>query len=165
MYVPLFVLVALSTKISYTVIAGHCHVRVIMKGMIQIKVTVKLNTSNIKQKILNQIEVEAKPMQLTRDTDKILCLIYEEFLERRKSGLSKSVAKTFEHPSALQEQFLQGIHEDDIYDALTELSHNGMIRAYYDMGFQLNDSAIIYMENRFKNGLKEVTDFISKFIP
>jgi hypothetical protein len=25
--------------------------------------------------------------------------------------------------------------------------------------------AIIYMENRFKNGLKEVTDFISKFIP
>nr|DAJ98194.1 MAG TPA: YjcQ protein [Caudoviricetes sp.] len=28
MYVPLFVLVALSTEISYTVITGHCHVRV-----------------------------------------------------------------------------------------------------------------------------------------
>lgn len=34
MYVPLFVLVALSTEISYTVITGHRHVRVITKGMI-----------------------------------------------------------------------------------------------------------------------------------
>lgn len=133
--------------------------------MIQIKVTVKLNTSNMKQKILNQIETEEKSMQLTKDTDKMLCLIYEEFLERRKNGLSKSNAKTFERPAALQEQFLQGIHKDDIYDALVELKRNNLIRAYYDMGFQLNDSAIIYMENRFKNGLKEVTDFISKFIP
>ena len=44
-----------------------------MKGMIQIKVTVKLNTSNMKQKILNQIETEEKSMQLTKDTDKMLC--------------------------------------------------------------------------------------------
>lgn len=136
-----------------------------MKGMIQIKVTVKLNTSKMKEKILNQLETEEKPMQLTRDTDKMLCLIYEEFLERRKNGLSKSSAKSFEHPTALQEQFLQGIHEDDIHDALIELDRNGLIRLYYDHGFQLNDSSIIYMENRFKNGLKEVTDFISKFIP
>ena len=133
--------------------------------MIQIKITVKLNTSNMKQKILNQIETEGKSMQLTKDTDKMLCLIYEEFLGRRKSGLPKSTAKAFEHPSALQEQFLQGILEDDIHDALIELSQNDLIRLYYDHGFLLNDSAIIYMENRFKNSLKEVTDFISKFIP
>nr|DAY92263.1 MAG TPA: hypothetical protein [Caudoviricetes sp.] len=31
MYVPLFVLVALSTEISYTLDTGHCHVRVLRK--------------------------------------------------------------------------------------------------------------------------------------
>ena len=37
---------------------------------------------------------------------------------------------------------------------------------YGDYSYKyVEDPAIIYMENRFKNGLKEVTDFISKFIP
>ena len=104
-------------------------------------------------------------MKFTRDTDKIFCLIYEEYLNRRKSGLSKSQAKLFDNPALLQEQFLQGIHEDDISDAILELSHSNAIRMYYNRSFYLEDSGIIYMENRFKNGLKEVVDFISKFIP
>lgn len=104
-------------------------------------------------------------MELTRDTDKIFCLIYEEYLNRRKLGLPKSQAKLFDSPALLQKQFLQGMLEDDISDAILELSHAKAIRMYYDRSFYLEDAGIIYMENRFINGLKEVTDFISKFIP
>lgn len=104
-------------------------------------------------------------MQLTRDTDKMFCLIYEEYLKRRKSGYSKSEAVFFQHPEVLQMEFLQGILTDDIHDAITELNRNKLIKAYIDHSFSLADEGIIYMENRFKNGLKEVIDFISKFIP
>ena len=62
-------------------------------------------------------------MQLTNDTDRMLCLIYNEFLNRRKIGISKREAICFSHPSVLQTEFLQGIHEDDIVDALTELAN------------------------------------------
>ena len=101
-------------------------------------------------------------MQLTNDTDRMLCLIYNEFLNRRKIGMSKRETICFPHPSVLQMEFLQGIHEDDIVDALTELANNGLIKLYYDCGFLLNDSAIIYMENRFSNKMDSFLETISK---
>lgn len=100
-------------------------------------------------------------MQLTKDTDKMFCLIYEEYLNRRKAGDSKSSAIRFYHPEALQSEFLQGIHEDDIRSAIHELHRNGLIKKYTDDSFVLSDNGIIYMENRFKNGLKEVLEYIS----
>lgn len=100
-------------------------------------------------------------MQLTKDTDKMFCLIYEEYLNRRKAGDSKSSAIRFYHPEALQSEFLQGIHEDDIRSAIHELHRNGLIKKYNDDSFVLSDNGIIYMENRFKNGLKEILEYIS----
>lgn len=100
-------------------------------------------------------------MQLTKDTDKMFCLIYEEYLSRRKAGDSKSSAILFHHPQALQSEFLQGIHEDDIYSAIRELDQKGLIKKYIDASFELSDDGIIYMENRFKNGLKEVLGYLS----
>ena len=100
-------------------------------------------------------------MQLTKDTDKMFCLIYEEYLNRRKAGDSKSSAILFHHPQALQSEFLQGIHEDDIYSAIRELDQKGLIKKYIDASFKLSDDGIIYMENRFKNGLKEILEYLS----
>ena len=48
---------------------------------------------------------------------------------------------------------------------LTELKNNDFIKLYIEGSFILTSNAIIYMENRFKNGLVELTDFIAKFIP
>lgn len=100
-------------------------------------------------------------MQLTRDTDKMFCLIYEEYLNRRKSGIPKSAAIRFEHPVALQSEFLQGIHEDDIYCAIRELDQKNFVKKYINASFELSDDGIIYMENRFKSGLKEVLEYIA----
>lgn len=48
---------------------------------------------------------------------------------------------------------------------MLELARSGLIKIYIGGNFDLTDNGIVYMENRFVNGLKDVTDFITKFIP
>ncbi|EPD66035.1 hypothetical protein HMPREF1216_00450 [Coprococcus sp. HPP0048] len=100
-------------------------------------------------------------MELTKDADRIFCLIYKEYLSRKKSGFSKDFSISFECPEALHSDFLQEFLSDDIHSSVRELSRNNMIRLYVDGGFKLSDKGIIYMENRFKNGIKEILEYIS----
>lgn len=100
--------------------------------------------------------------QLTKDADKIICCIYKEYLERRKSGISKSKAKEFSDSFYKNVQTLSKWSDEDISDTLQELHDKAYIKRNIFEEFVLLDSAVIYMENRFKNGLDGVMDFISK---
>lgn len=104
-------------------------------------------------------------MGLTKDSDKLACLVYKKYLEKRKSGESKANAKHFNHNFYSDIKQLSDWHTDDIDETINELKHAGFVKKYIDGGFVLLDDFIIYMENRFKNGIIEVTDFIAKFIP
>ncbi len=104
-------------------------------------------------------------VELTKDADKLLCCIYKQFLERRKSGFSKFDAKSFESDFYVTDKNISSWNDDDVSDTLLELGRAKYIRLFLGRDFDLEDAAIVYMENRFKNGLLEVTDFISKFIP
>lgn len=104
-------------------------------------------------------------MELTKDSDKLACIVYREYLGKRKTGESKSSAKLFAHNFYSSIKTLSNWHPDDIDETLDELTRIGFIKKYTDGGFVLLDDFIIYMENRFKNGFMEVTDFIAKFIP
>lgn len=115
--------------------------------------------------VIITFEREVIIMELTKDADKLLCQIYAEYLKRRKNGVRKSQAIHFEAPPLLVEEFLCGEHPDDVSDLIFDLAKINFVEAYLDASFYLTDNAIIYMENRFKNGLIEVADFISKFIP
>lgn len=53
--------------------------------------------------------------------------------------------------------------DDDIKETVAEIKRAGLGTMYLDGSFMANDQFIIYMENRFKNGLSEVVDFITKF--
>ena len=104
-------------------------------------------------------------MELTKDADKMICVIYKSFLQARKNGCAKVDARRF-NKSALKEfPILRNWNPRDISDTLLEIGRKGLVQIYIGGDFKLSDSGIIYMENRFKNGLLEVTDFISKFIP
>lgn len=100
---------------------------------------------------------------LTKDADKALCLIYKEYLARRKNNISKSSASIFK--SSTFETIFSNVNRNDFVTDLSELKRNNLIEMYIDASFILKSDAIVYMENRFKNGLVEVTDFIAKFIP
>ncbi len=103
--------------------------------------------------------------ELTKDADRVICCIYKEYLERRKSGISKSEAKEFDGNFYKSIKVLSKWNSSDVSDTLRELHEKGLIKQNVLGDFDLLDTAIIYMENRFKKGLDEITDFISKFIP
>jgi hypothetical protein len=99
--------------------------------------------------------------ELTKDADKVICYIYKEYLERRKSGMSKSEAKRFKMDFYQNIKVLSKWSDDDVSDTLRELHSKEFIKREISGSFSLLDSAITYMENRFKKGLSEVMDFIS----
>lgn len=100
-------------------------------------------------------------MELTKDTDKLFCLIYKEYLNRKKCGFSRDFSISFECPETLQSDFLQEFHVNDIHSSIHELSRNNLIRRYTNDSFKLSSAGIVYMENRFKNGIKEILEYIS----
>ena len=100
--------------------------------------------------------------ELTKDADKLVCLIYREYLSRRKSGSPKRQAKDFAEENNWPESFLKEFNKDDMSDTLRELKSAGFIKQYINGGFVLEDACIIYMENRFPNGLSQVLDWLGK---
>ena len=102
---------------------------------------------------------------LTRDADKMVCVIYKAFLQERKDGRSKAEARRFEESSLNKFPAFNSWQMQDISDTIHELHSKGLVKKFITGDFELSDSGIVYMENRFKNGLLEVTDFISKFMP
>lgn len=99
--------------------------------------------------------------ELTKDADKLICCLYREYLEKRKSGISKADAKEFEGNFYKNVKVLSNWNSSDVSETLQELHGKKLLKKNVLGDFSLNDEAIIYMENRFKNGLNEVMDFIS----
>lgn len=104
-------------------------------------------------------------MELTKDADKMLCCLYKEYLQRIKLGNSKTSSRDFYADYTKTDKFLSTWHEDDIATVRNELGRKHFLKVNILGDFTLTDDAITYMENRFKNNLSELTDFISKFIP
>lgn len=97
---------------------------------------------------------------LTKSTDKVLCKLYKEYLSRIKNNVSKSNALVFDTTS-----ISQLFENKDINFEISELKKNSLIEAWITGEVLLRSEAIVYMENRFKNGLIEITDFIAKLKP
>lgn len=104
-------------------------------------------------------------MKLSKDSAKLACSLYKTYLEKRKNGQSKASAKHFSNGFYKEIKPLSSWTTEDITETLNELKRANFIKKYIDGSFQIQDNFIIYMENRFKNGVTEVSDFISKFIP
>lgn len=104
-------------------------------------------------------------MKLTKDADKLACSMYKSYLHKRKIGLSKINARDFKIEEIQSYRLCSSWNISDIKVTVSELSNAGFGDMYYSGGFLANEQFIIYMENRFANGIKELTDFLSKFIP
>ena len=102
---------------------------------------------------------------MTKDADKMLCCLYREYLNRINAGSSKTSAKDFTTEYANSDDVLCKWHPDDVDAKIQELRRMGYIKVYISGKYQLTDPGITYMENRFKNNINEVADFLTKFIP
>ena len=102
---------------------------------------------------------------MTKDADKMLCCLYRTYLNRIKAGNSKTSSKDFKAEYIESDEVLSKWHPDDVFATRNELKRAGYLTVNIIGNFRLTDEAITYMENRFKNGLNEVIDFITRFIP
>ena len=107
--------------------------------------------------------------QLTRDAQKLLRVMYKQYLEKRSSGLSKTGANYFGDTYCVHKAFCPSASFEDTDELIWELSRKGYVLG--DLGddilsqISMTSSGIAFMENRFKNGVKDVLSFLANFIP
>ena len=101
-------------------------------------------------------------INLTKDADKAICLIYKEYLSKRNSGIPKKVAKDFSSRDQWPDSFSSELGFLDFLETLNELKADGFVKRFIGGGFQLEDAGIIYMEQRFPNGIAQVLDWLGK---
>lgn len=110
-------------------------------------------------------------VKLTNDSEKLICIMYKNYLEKRKSGLTKSESNYFESSHVIHEGLLPEWSFDDVDDTCRELSRAGLISCLWAdniaVNISISDLGIVYMENRFKNGSNEAIASIPDlpFIP
>ena len=102
-------------------------------------------------------------IEITRSAQKTAATLYKEYLERVRNGSSKTLAREFsdEELTAL----FADEHPEDAYQTRNELIQTFSMKTNILGDLFLSDKFIAHMENRYKNGLKEVLSFLSQFIP
>lgn len=95
----------------------------------------------------------------------MLAVAYKEYLSRRRGGTSKSQAREFDKDFWKSNSALENWQESDISDSVCELGRNGFLQVWFGGACELTDFAIATLEDRFKDGLKDVTLFLSQLIP
>lgn len=105
-------------------------------------------------------------IQLTKDSDYLLCMLYKSYLEQRSSGIPKARAACVGSSVDIQRNIFPKWCLDDVDATCRELDRAGMLHCLYADNIvyiaTLSDQAIIYMENRFENKVNRVLDYIKK---
>lgn len=70
-------------------------------------------------------------MELTKDSEKLICLIYKDYLEKRKSGLSKSKANEFGSSHDIHERLCPNWIFEDVDDTCRELHRAGLLTCFW----------------------------------
>ena len=104
--------------------------------------------------------------ELTNDADYLICALYKYYKEQRKSGKNKSDAKFIGSSEFIFTKLLSEWTFEDVDETCRELHRSGLLNCTYAdnvvvISF-LEDAAIIYMENRFKNQLSELVAHIAE---
>lgn len=105
-------------------------------------------------------------IQLTKDSDALICLLYKNYLEKRKNGCSRETSKQFNNIPDIKNNFVPNWLEDDVLDCCFELGKAHLI-TYISadntaMYIQLTNAGIIYMEGRFENKINYILEYINK---
>ena len=101
---------------------------------------------------------------MTNDAKKLLCKIYKNYLARIKASELKETARYFDEQTLSKCEYTD-ILSDENYDDLMEL-YNQKFITYYgaENSFELSKPAIELMQNRFKNGIKDVANFLTQLL-
>ena len=103
---------------------------------------------------------------LTNEQKRLLVSMYQEVLSRQPA-LSMEQANFFKNSDQFIELFSLDMSSKYVSELCLKLKTKGYIACYRGDNLandiSLSDQTIIYMENKFKNGLKDVLSFLSTF--
>lgn len=107
---------------------------------------------------------------LTKEQKHLIVSMYKEMLLRsRQSAMSLDEAKHFDNSDIVKDLFCPSQTSEYVSDLCWTLQSKGYIECYPgdDLANEIiiTDKTIIYMENRCKNGLKDVISFLASLIP
>lgn len=91
--------------------------------------------------------------ELTKSAKKSLAIIYKDYCQRLKEGQAKNQAIQFKEKP------------DGVSDDLKELKHAGFVNVDILGNFELTDHAVIFMETKTVETIKEWLSFGAQFIP
>ena len=94
-------------------------------------------------------------MELTKSVKKSLAILYKEYCQRVKSGVCKSDARRIH----------AGEYPEELLDDLKELREAGAVKVDIGKNIDLENKAIIYMENLPADTIKGWLSFGAQFIP
>ena len=104
--------------------------------------------------------------QLTKDSEYLLCVLYQKYISRCASGVPKSKAKNFSSSKEIQSDLIPNLTPENTDETCRELDRAGMLVVLYasDIVYSvaLSDAGIIYMENRFQKKLSKIFDRIEQ---
>lgn len=105
---------------------------------------------------------------LTNEQKRLLVSMYKEVLNRQPA-LPMEKANYFLDSNEIRDMFLPQLSSEYVSTLCWKLKSKGYISCTpgdnLANNIRLEDSTIIYMENRFSNGIKSVIDFLTKLIP
>lgn len=99
-------------------------------------------------------------IELTKSGKAAVATLYREYIERIKRKESKQQARRFDTEIPAQAALLNSLKDD-----LPELQTAGFIKIYLYGSIDLQDKAIIFMENKTADTIKEWLSFAAEFIP
>jgi len=103
-------------------------------------------------------------MEFSKITSQVMSVIYKKYLENIKSGKSIADSRYLQSDFYTDSPKLSSYSESDISKFLQELKEAGFIKLNILGEIEIQPTFIIKMENRFKNGLVEVTKYIGELV-
>ena len=106
------------------------------------------------------------PVELSKEADALICVLYREYLTRRAHGVPLSRSAYFRDDSSIQENFLPAWAEEDVTEVCRMLARKDLIS--FDPGddkangVTLTDEGIIYMERRFSRKVEQVASHLER---
>ena len=102
---------------------------------------------------------------LTKQQQYIITNLYKIFKDKQKRGLSRSESKNFKSSDEVHKEFFDYLNKEDfIADTRTLRGKDyitGSFASNMVVEIAISDKTIIYMENRFKNNIKDIVKFLS----
>ena len=104
---------------------------------------------------------------ITKDADALFCVMYKAYLEKTKDKVPRSEALVVGGMFDIQNNLAPTLSLEDVRELCEELESAGylVLVGKCDGGFgmaRIAPGGVIRMENRFKNGMNDVLDFLGK---